>query len=55
MIKVGDSIAQLRKKKNWSQIELAKRISASREAIGKYDRKKVLPSAETAKKNCDCF
>jgi transcriptional regulator with XRE-family HTH domain len=55
MIKLGDRIAQLRKQKDWSQTELAKKIAASREAIGKYERNEALPSIETAKKIADAF
>ncbi|MGM0479069.1 MAG: helix-turn-helix domain-containing protein [Bacteroidota bacterium] len=55
MTKIGDKITQLRKQKNWSQTELAKQISASREAIGKYERNEALPSVETAKKIANAF
>ncbi len=55
MIKIGDRIAQLRKQKGWSQTELAKKINASREAIGKYERNEAVPSVETAKKIADAF
>lgn len=55
MTKIGDIITPLRKKKSWSQTELAKQISASREAIGKYERNEALPSVETAKKIASAF
>lgn len=55
MVKIGDRITQLRKQQGWSQTELAKRIGASREAIGKYERNEALPSIETAKKIADAF
>lgn len=55
MAKIGDRIAQLRKQHNWSQTELAQKIAASREAIGKYERNEALPSVETAKKIADAF
>lgn len=55
MVKIGDRIAQLRKQRSWSQTELAKRITASREAVGKYERNEALPSVETAKKIADAF
>jgi len=55
MFKIGNRIAQLRKEKGWSQSELARRISASREAIGKYERNEASPSVETAKKITDIF
>ncbi len=55
MTKISDRIAQLRKQNGWSQAELAKKIGASREAIGKYERNEALPSVETAKKIADAF
>ncbi|WP_245189538.1 helix-turn-helix transcriptional regulator [Lunatimonas salinarum] len=55
MTKVGNMIAQLRKQNGWSQTELAKKIGASREAIGRYERNEALPSLETAKKIAVAF
>ncbi|MBW3469830.1 helix-turn-helix domain-containing protein [Arthrospiribacter ruber] len=55
MVKIGDRIAQLRKQNGWSQTELAGKIGASREAIGKYERNEALPSVETAKKIAEAF
>jgi transcriptional regulator with XRE-family HTH domain len=55
MVKIGRRITELRKKKGWSQTELAKQVSASREAIGKYERDEAQPSVETAKKIADAF
>ncbi len=55
MAKIGDRIAYLRKTNSLSQTELAKRIEASREAIGKYERNEALPSVETARKIADVF
>lgn len=55
MSKFGDRIAYLRKTKGISQTDLAKSISASREAIGKYERNEAMPSVETAKKIADIF
>jgi transcriptional regulator with XRE-family HTH domain len=55
MTKIGDRIAHLRKIKGISQTDLAKSISASREAIGKYERNEAMPSVETAKKIADTF
>lgn len=54
MVKIGNRIVELRKKKGWSQTDLAKQADASREAIGKYERDEAQPSVETAKKNCGC-
>lgn len=55
MVKIGHRIAQLRKQSGWSQTELARKIGASREAIGKYERNEALPSVETAIKIADAF
>ena len=37
-LNIGSKISNLRKDKNWSQGDLAQRIEASREIIGKYER-----------------
>ena len=55
MVKIGSRIVELRKKKAWSQTELAKQVNASREAIGKYERDEAQPSVETAKKIADAL
>lgn len=55
MTKIGNKITELRKQKGWSQGELANQISASREAIGKYERGEAIPSVETAKNIADIF
>jgi len=55
MTKIGDRISILRKQKNWSQGDLADKIKASREAIGKYERNEAVPSVEIAKKIADVF
>ena len=55
MVKIGNRIVELRKKKGWSQTELAKQVEASREAIGKYERDEAQPSVETAKKIADAL
>ena len=55
MVKIGNRIIELRKKKGWSQTELAKKVEASREAIGKYERDEAQPSVETAKKIADAL
>jgi transcriptional regulator with XRE-family HTH domain len=46
MVNIGERITQLRKAKNWSQDELAKKIEASRVMIGKYEREDNSPSIE---------
>jgi transcriptional regulator with XRE-family HTH domain len=55
MTKIGNKITELRKQKGWSQGELANRIDASREAIGKYERNEAVPSVGTAKNIADIF
>ena len=55
MVKIGSRIIELRKKKGWSQTDLAKQVDASREAIGKYERDESQPSVETAKKIPDAL
>ena len=48
-------IADLRKQKNWSQIDLANESGVSREMIGKYERAIATPSLDAAKKIADAF
>lgn len=55
MTKIGNKITELRKQKGWSQGELAIQIDVSREAIGKYERNKAVPSVGTAKNIADVF
>ena len=55
MTKISNKITELRKQKGWSQSELANKINASREAIGKYERNEAVPSVETAKNIADVF
>ena len=50
---LGDKITMLRKKKNFSQGDLADKISVSRDAIGKYERGDIMPTADKAKKMAD--
>jgi transcriptional regulator with XRE-family HTH domain len=40
-LSISDKITVLRKEKNWSQIELAKQIGASREIISRYERNEI--------------
>jgi transcriptional regulator with XRE-family HTH domain len=54
-MKIGEKITQLRKEKGLSQTELAEAISASREAISKYERGEAVPSVEVAAKIADVF
>lgn len=55
MLNIGDKIIELRKRKNWSQRELAKAIEASRDIIGKYERNENSPSIEMAFKIAKVF
>jgi transcriptional regulator with XRE-family HTH domain len=52
---IGDRITQLRKEKALSQTDLATAISASREAISKYERNEASPSVEVASKIAEVF
>ena len=48
-------ITELRKQKGWSQSELAKQISVSREIVGRYERGDAVPSIDIAKRMADAF
>lgn len=50
---LGDKITMLRKQKSFSQGDLADKISVSRDAIGKYERGDIMPTADKAKKMAD--
>lgn len=54
-LNIGSKIALLRKEKNWSQGDLAQKIDASREIIGKYERNENLPSIEMVAKMAKAF
>jgi len=55
MLNIGSKIILLRKKKGWSQGDLAKQIEASREIVGKYERDENLPSIEMSLKIAKVF
>ena len=55
MLNIASKITQLRKEKGWSQGELATRIGASREIIGKYERNENSPSIEMTLKIARAF
>jgi len=55
MLDIGSRIVELRKRKGWSQGELAKAIDASRDIIGKYERNENSPSIEMALKVAKVF
>lgn len=54
-LNIGSKISNLRKEKGWSQNDLAKKIEASREIIGKYERNENLPSIEMVAKMAKVF
>lgn len=55
MLDIGSKIGELRKRKNWSQSDLAQAIGASRDIIGKYERNENSPSVEMALKIAKVF
>jgi transcriptional regulator with XRE-family HTH domain len=54
-LNIGSKISTLRKERNWSQGDLAGKIEASREIIGKYERNENLPSIEMVVKMATAF
>jgi transcriptional regulator with XRE-family HTH domain len=55
MVNIGNRIAELRRRKKWSQGELAKAVGASRDIIGKYERGENSPSLEMALRLAKAF
>ena len=55
MLNIGSRIIELRKAKNWSQEDLAKKINSSRIMIGKYERNDNAPSIEVLLKLAKIF
>ncbi len=55
MLDVGNKIAELRKRKNWSQTDLAKAMQVSRAIICKYEKNENHPSFEIALKIARLF
>ena len=55
VMKTSKIIADLRKQKNWSQSDLAKKTGISQVMVGKYERGDATPSIEVAKKIADAF
>jgi transcriptional regulator with XRE-family HTH domain len=53
IMKLGEKITKLRKEKKLSQIDIAKAVGVSRDAISKYERGDIVPSVENAKKIAD--
>lgn len=54
-LSIGQRISLLRKQNNWSQIELSKKINASREIISRYERNESQPSIEMIVKMANAF
>jgi len=52
---INKTIGDLRKKRDWSQSDLANQSGVSREMIGKYERGDAMPSIDAAKKIADAF
>ena len=52
---LGNRISDLRKQRGWSQNELSKHISVSREIIGRYERNDAVPSIDIAKRIANAF
>lgn len=49
-MRLGEKITKLRKERKLSQIDVAKAVGVSRDAISKYERGNIIPSVENAKK-----
>jgi transcriptional regulator with XRE-family HTH domain len=54
-LSIGKKITLLRKDNNWSQIELAKKLNASREIISRYEREESQPSLDMVLKLANLF
>jgi len=52
---LGEKIRQLRKEKDWSQAELAKKIDSDGRQISLYENDKTTPSPETIVKLAQIF
>jgi len=55
MLDIGSKITQLRKAKNWSQEDLAKKINSSRVMVGNYERNANTPSIDVILKMARTF
>lgn len=51
----GQKVQDLRKEKDWSQEDLAKKLGTSTAVVSKYERDLVNPSVEVARKLCKIF
>jgi transcriptional regulator with XRE-family HTH domain len=55
MKNIANIITNLRKDKGWSQTDLARESSISREILGKYERGEAVPSIDFAKRIADAL
>ncbi len=55
MLNIGDTIVELRKRKNWSQSDLAQAVEASGDIIGKCEPNENSLSVEMAVKIAKVF
>ena len=55
MKNIATVITALRKEKGWSQTDLARESSISREDVGKYERGEAAPSIDFAKRIADAL
>jgi transcriptional regulator with XRE-family HTH domain len=55
MKNIASIITNLRKDKGWSQTDLARESSISREILGKYERGEAIPSIDFAKRIADAL
>ena len=52
---VANNLAELRKKKNWTQAELAVRINYSDKTVSKWERGEALPDLRVLKRMSELF
>ncbi len=52
MQKIGEHLAELRKKKQYKQTELAEKLNVSQQVISNIERGVSAPDIELLKKNC---
>ena len=52
---IGNTIAELRKKKKWTQTELAQKLNVSDKAVSKWENDGGLPSVEFFPKLAELF
>lgn len=55
MLNIGERISQLRKQKDRSQSERAKKLEVSREIVGCYERNEAEQSIEVGRLFCSVF